>query len=67
MFINNHIKIQQTTSDYDRMAFKYLLWIFISISYWLCMLLMYHEQKHFIMMAPQLFINYELKSVSHLS
>ncbi|CAF3873524.1 unnamed protein product [Rotaria sordida] len=46
MFINNHIKIQQTTSDYDRMAFKYLLWIFISISYWLRMLLMYHEQKH---------------------
>ncbi|CAF5160406.1 unnamed protein product, partial [Rotaria sp. Silwood1] len=73
-----------TTSEYDRMAFKYLSWIlFPLVVGYACYLLMYHEQKSwysfclstiygflltfgFIMMTPQLFINYKLKSVSHL-
>ncbi|CAF2807681.1 unnamed protein product [Rotaria sp. Silwood2] len=73
-----------TTSDYDRMAFRYLSWLlFPLVVGYACYLLMYHEQKSwysfclstiygflltfgFIMMTPQLFINYKLKSVSHL-
>ncbi|CAF2523828.1 unnamed protein product [Rotaria sp. Silwood2] len=73
-----------STSDYDRMAFKYLSWLlFPLVVGYACYLLMYHEQKSwysfclstvygflltfgFIMMTPQLFINYKLKSVSHL-
>jgi hypothetical protein len=72
------------TSEYDRMAFKYLSWIFFPLVIgYACYLLMYYEQKGwysfclntiygflltfgFIMMTPQLFINYKLKSVSHL-
>ncbi|CAF4198146.1 unnamed protein product [Rotaria socialis] len=73
-----------STSDHDRMAFKYLSWmLFPLVIGYACYLLMYHEQKSwysfclstiygflltfgFIMMTPQLFINYKLKSVSHL-
>ncbi|CAF0827981.1 unnamed protein product [Rotaria sordida] len=73
-----------STSEYDRMAFKYLSWtLFPLVIGYACYLLMYHEQKSwysfclstvygflltfgFIMMTPQLFINYKLKSVSHL-
>ncbi|CAF0977717.1 unnamed protein product [Adineta steineri] len=73
-----------STSDYDRMAFKYLSWaLFPLVIGYACYLLMYHEQKSwysfclstvygflltfgFIMMTPQLFINYKLKSVAHL-
>ncbi|CAF1012228.1 unnamed protein product [Rotaria magnacalcarata] len=73
-----------TTSEYDRMAFKYLSWLLYPlVAGYACYLLMYHEQKSwysfclstvygvlltfgFIMMTPQLFINYKLRSVSHL-
>ncbi|CAF3245984.1 unnamed protein product [Rotaria socialis] len=73
-----------STSEYDRMAFKYLSWLLYPlVAGYACYLLMYHEQKSwysfclstvygvlltfgFIMMTPQLFINYKLKSVSHL-
>merc|ERR1719228_485314 len=42
------------TKEYDRMAFKYLGMLFFPLAF------------GFIMMTPQLFINYKLKSVAHL-
>lgn len=75
---------ESDTKKYDKIAFKYLSWVFFPLGLVYCVYsLLYNEHKGwysfvlsvaygflltfgFIMMTPQLFINYKMKSVAHL-
>eukprot|EP01094_Clydonella_sp_ATCC50884_P001784 TRINITY_DN11339_c0_g1_i2.p1 TRINITY_DN11339_c0_g1~~TRINITY_DN11339_c0_g1_i2.p1 ORF type:complete len:620 (-),score=162.83 TRINITY_DN11339_c0_g1_i2:29-1888(-) len=77
--------VESSTSEYDRLAFKYLSWVlFPLVILYAIYSLMYDTHRSwyswvlgsltgavytfgFIMMTPQLFINYKLKSVAHLN
>ncbi|EXB64075.1 hypothetical protein L484_013085 [Morus notabilis] len=55
------------TKEYDDIAMKYLSYVlFFLVACSSVYSLMYERHKSFIMMCPQLFINYKLKSVAHL-
>ncbi|KAI3384616.1 hypothetical protein SNEBB_000096 [Seison nebaliae] len=72
------------TSDYDKLAFKYLSWALFPLILCYAVYSLFHSEHRgwyswvlgviygflltfgFIMMTPQLFINYKMKSVAHL-
>jgi len=75
---------ESDTKKYDKMAFKYLSWVFFPLGAVYCVYSLYYNEHKgwysfvlsvaygflltfgFIMMTPQLFINYKMKSVAHL-